>query len=225
MRFLKKKQTKNIDQILQTGWQFFHRPTNLEPVGTVFRIDDKNRKYMVEKLLVKSSQGFEATAQVFNKIEISAGVIAKFLDIGSKGDANTKLTEIIQFKLIDQERETTTDSAIDMVLNPFLKELNYRTDNKYYIIRECRLAKSIILQLQKERVVDLGVEAKLNESLGLEANFRWVNENLFEIDYKFPELMRIMFLPEEIRPISAALGMDQPELGRVPVNKPLSWVE
>ena len=45
----------------------------------------------------------------------------------------------------------------------------------------------------------------------------------FVLERKFETAMRIMFLPEEIRPVSAALGGEAPELDLFPVTEPLTW--
>jgi len=40
---------------------------------------------------------------------------------------------------------------------------------------------------------------------------------------KFSTPLRVLFLPEAIKPVSAALGGGAPRLGRVPITNPLVW--
>ena len=45
------------------------------------------------------------------------------------------------------------------------------------------------------------------------------------LEKKFDKPMRVMYLPEEIKPISAGLAGERPELGLVPVKETLVWEE
>jgi hypothetical protein len=223
MGIFKKEARTKPDRVLQEGWQFYHRPTTLEPVGTVFRIDRDRRRYLVETLTVKSTRGQEASARLEDSVEIGAGVLARLLGIGPKADAKAQLAEKIVFELDQPEREVTTDMALSEVLDPFLLTLKYRADCRYFLIRECRWATAMTYRLCKERVLALGGEATLNGALAVGVELKTVNERLYEINCSFSEEMRVMFLPEEIRPVSAGLGGDTPELGCVPVHEPLVW--
>lgn len=158
-----------------------------------------------------------------DRVELGAGILARLLGIGPEADANAQFAEKIVFELSQPEREVTTDVALSGVLDPFLVSLKYRADNRYFLIRECRWATAMTYRLSKERVVALGGETALHEALTVGARLKTVNERLYEIDCDFSEAMRVMSLPEEIKPISAGLGGDEPELGRVPVTEPLVW--
>ena len=46
--------------LLDPGWQFYSRPTELEAPGTVFRIDAAKRRYIVDSLTVQIQKGDEA---------------------------------------------------------------------------------------------------------------------------------------------------------------------
>jgi len=219
----KKKARTQPDRILQEGWQFYHRPTTLEPVGTVFRIDHERRRYIVDELDIQSTRGMEAASRLEDRIELGAGILARLLGIGPKADANAQLAEKIVFELSQPEREMTTDVALRGVLEPFLSALKYRVDNRYFLIRECRWATAMTYRLSKERVIALGGEAAINEALTVGGVLKTSGEHLYEINCDFAESMRVMFLPEEIKPISAGLGGDEPILGRVPVKEPLVW--
>lgn len=223
MGFFRKKSRPQIPRVLQEGWQFYHRPTTLEPVGTVFRIDTNHRRYIVDHLNIKSTRGAEAAGHLEDRIEIGAGVLARLLGIGPQADANVKFAETIVFELSQPERELTTDPALDSVLEPFLASLEYRADNHYYVIRESLWATAMVYQLSKERVMALGGEAALNQALTIGAKLERVSESLFKIEGDFTEPMLVMFLPEEIKRISFGLGGDEIRLGHVPVKEPLVW--
>jgi len=223
MGLFKKKARTRPDRIMQVGWQFYHRPTTLEPVGTIFRIDSEDRRYIVDTLNIQGTRGAEAAGHIELQVEIGAGVLARLLGIGPEADSKVKFAEKIVFELSKPVREYTSDKHLESVLDPFLLSLKYRADNRYFMIRECRWADAMTYRLSKERIIALGGEATINESLTVGAELKTVSERLYEIDCVFPEAMRVMFLPEEIKPISAGLGGDEPELGRVPVKEPLVW--
>ena len=223
MGFFKKKRKPSPNRILQEGWQFYHRPTTLEPVGTVFRIDDEHRRYIVDELTIETSRGKEAGGHLEDQTEVGAGMLARLLGIGPEVDSHAKTTEKVVFELRQAEREISTDMAVATALDPFLEKLKYRVDNRYFLIRECRWARAMTYRLSKQRVAEFGGETTLHESLTIGANLKSGNSRAYEIDCAFDQEMRVMFLPEEIKPVSAGLGLAQPELGLTPVVTPLVW--
>ena len=46
--------------LLEPGWQFYTRPTSLEPPGTVFRIDKEGRRFAVAEIPTEKTTGTEA---------------------------------------------------------------------------------------------------------------------------------------------------------------------
>lgn len=226
MVLFSKKAKKQEVSVLENGWQFYCPPTTLEPVGTIFRIDDEGRRHIVGNLKdLPITRGIEGATRVEKRLEVGASMLARLLGLGPEAEAKVNLAETVVFELSQPEREYVTDETLDPVLDPyknFLKK-QYRVDNRYFVIRECRWATALILRLSKERVMALGGEAKVNEALAIGAKIQAVNENVYEITSDFPEKMRVTFLPDEITQISAALGGDELELGRVPVRRPLVW--
>ena len=76
MRFFRNRSKPKIPRVLQEGWQFYHRPTTLEPVGTVFRIDKEHRRYIVDRLDIEKMSGREAAGHLEDSIEIGGGVLS-----------------------------------------------------------------------------------------------------------------------------------------------------
>ncbi len=221
-----KRKARAPDGILAAGWQFYHWPTTLEPIGTVFRIDREQRRIIVDELAITSRRGRESSARVEHALEAGAGIIARLIGLELlRGGARAARTETVVFELAEPEREYTTDAEVDRVLGPYLAELAYRADNRYFLIRDCRWAAAMTYRLAKERLVELGGEAAVTAALAAEAKLTAVGGDLYEIDRTFPEPMRVMFLPEEIKPVAAGLGGGEPELGRVPVTEPLLWID
>lgn len=212
-------------RILDRGWQYYFTPTTLEPPGTVFRIDAQHRRYLVDTLPVQIQVGEEVFGEHTESVAANLGILVRFLGLkGVNVKVGTAKTERLVFKMDKPEREVVDDQDLDKVLRPFLKYLEYRVDNRYFVIRESRKATGITHHLTRSQVDDLGGEASLADSLALEGTlFESERSGEFLLQKKLDKPMRVMFLPEEIKPVSAGLAGEQPELGRVPVNETLVW--
>jgi hypothetical protein len=214
-------------RILDPGWQFCSRPSELDPPGAVFRIDPQRRRYPVDTLKVKTDVGREAFGKHRESVEANMGIVARFLGLqGPELKVGAQKSEQLVFELLEAAHEQVSDVDLDGVLQPFLKTLPYRADNRYYVIRAARTAKGITHHFTRNQVGDLGGEAKLAEQASLKGTvFHSSRSGEYVLEQSFPVPLRVMFLPEEIRPMAAALGGAHPELGRVPVTQPLAWEE
>lgn len=196
------KKGQDPEKILEEGWQFYHRPTTLEPVGTVFRIDKANKRFIVDKLTIPSTLGSEAVVRIKCHAITGMGIITRLLEIGIKGHVKANKDEKIEFELVNPERETTMDVDVDKELNKFIGSLVYYEDNRYFLIRECRWASAMKYSMSKERILNLGGEIEINKRLKSRGTVKSVNKQTYEIPDTFSEKMRVMFLPDEIKPNS-----------------------
>ncbi len=210
-------------EILQTGWQFYSYPTTLEPVGTVFRIDPQGRRSIVTDLEVSSTTGSEAMGKVKQKMVTRGDVIARFLKISLGAEAKGGRQQSIEFEMEDTERAITSDHDVGKVLDSFFDIVRFRVDNRYFIIREARSAKVIHYKINDSILADLGGEAVIKGLANLDAGFQYESNKSYNLSQTFPERMRVMFLPEEIVPVSASLGSEMPEVEAVPVDEVLVW--
>lgn len=213
--------------LLDRGWQFYSRPTELEPPGTIFRIDAERRRYFVTAVPVQTQVGDEAYGKHEESVEASIGIVARFFGVkGVDAKVGGGTTERLVFELDDVAREVAGDADLDAALAPVLKGLQYRADNRYFVIRECRKAQRIAHHLTRNQVMDLGGKASVADHASLEGTlFHEKNDGGFVLEKTFDKPLRVMFLPEEIRPVSAGLAREIPELGRVPVREALFWEE
>ncbi|MBA7700807.1 hypothetical protein ES703_109531 [subsurface metagenome] len=192
----------------------------------MFRIDDDGRRYIVANLEIKTTKGKEAAGRSFKSGQASVGILASLfgldkIGIGAKG----KKVERLEFEITNPVKEETTDMAIDKVLDPFLERLDYRADNRYFIIREARMASAMKYFLSEQLVNDISGGAPAIENIKVEGQFKRVKEGEYELNQTFDEPMRVMFLPEEIAPISVGLAESTPQLGLAPVTEILIWEE
>lgn len=213
-------------QVLEEGWQLYAKPTTLEPVGTVFRIDGDGRRFMVDQLELKTQQGAEAAARVQQRVRADIGLFARFLGIDSwnakVGAANA---ETFEFEIIDPVRQIAFDAAMDQAMAQWLPTLKYRADNRYFVIREARSATAMTYRLTQAQAGEVSGGASLAIALGAGAQVGAGQGGLYEIAQTFPERMRVMFLADEVVPIKAGLAGGAPVLGRVSVREPLIWID
>jgi hypothetical protein len=215
----------NLTKKFGAGWQFYFAPTTQEPPGTVFRIDANRTRYIVEILKVKFHTGKEVFPDYKGSLTASLGILASFLNVkGVDLKAQSSKTEELVFKMKEPKREYLDDQDLDSVLDLFIKGLTYRVDNRYFVIRECRKAKGLTYKVTRDQLDNLGGEASLNELVKLKGKLiKSRQKDEFVIESEFNQPMRVMYLPEEIKPISSGLAGTKPELGRVPVSEPLVW--
>jgi hypothetical protein len=220
------REPSNSEDILETGWQFHHRPTTVEPVGTVFRIDKQGKRHMVDKLNVATTAGPEAGGRIEQAVDAGAGVMARIFGLENFGaKAKASKIEKIVFEVREPERKFATDIELQKVVEPFCKKLEYRADSRYFVIRDCRSGTGMTHQISKERLGELGGEAKVNEAISVGATLSAKGGNIYDLNKEFGERMDIMFLPDEIGPTATGLGGGVPELGLLPVKEVLFWTD
>ena len=217
---------KRPDDFLPPGWQFYSRPTNLEPPGTVFRIDHEGRRFIVANLRPTIARGGEPGASKVERMETKAGFVARLLGLQPLGaHAGGGTARAFRFQIVDPVRESTSDEEMDKVLGPWLESMAFRKQNRYFVIRESRSASAMTFLLSDEEVGAIGgklaIVAAAEGGLTLAAR----STETSEITQAFPERLGVMFLAEEIAPVVAALAGGEAALGRVAVSAVLDWVE
>lgn len=210
---------------LPPGWQFYSNPTTLEPPGTVFRIDPDGRKYNVDSLKVVIQSGPEAVASVEESVAANTGMVARFIGLPTvAADLGAQKTETFVYEITDPVMEVISDVELDKTLKPFLDGLDYRQGHRYFVIRQARQASAIRYRLTRKQVDNFGGEASVGEQLSAQGKvFSSDRSGQYILEQTFKSPMRVMFLPEEIRPITAGLAAVKPRLGLMPVKGPLRW--
>lgn len=220
------KAKREVAQILEEGWQLYAKPTTLEPVGTIFRIDRDRRRFMVDEVPVTIHEGNEVAARVREKVRVNVGFFARFLGLESaSGELRADDEESLEFEIVNTMRHVASDAALDRALAPVLADFKYKPDNRYYIIREVRSATAMTYRLTREQLGKIGANVPVSGSIAAGAKISAGSGGLSEIDQAFPERMRVMFLAEEIGPIRSGLAGGEPTLGRLPVRHVLVWSE
>ena len=208
--------------LLDPGWQFYSRPTVLEAPGTVFRIDAAKRRYIVDSLTVQIQKGDEAVGSRRESVHANMGMVARFLGLGPKVDVASEHSENFVFELKGSSREYVEDNDLDPVLNPWIEQQNLREGSRYYVIREAIAGNEITYQLDVGQVDQLGGEARI-KAAELKGNLHTSkSKSEYLLKQTFDTSMRVMFLPEELRPLTRGLAEDT-VYGLRPVKEPLVW--
>jgi len=224
---------KPIIELVPPGEQFFPRLTNGDPPGTIFRITPQKVRFHVgETKNVQIQLSTEAQGRKTQRIEAKTDVLAKILDlnldVGLIGSQNEELV----FEMDDSVRETTADIDIDPLVKKTLERITVREEDRYFVIRETSATKQISFELKREQVDRFGGEAKIQEKIEAKATiFSKKDATTFELKRKFDELMRVMFVAEEIHvekpkraryrgPVSPS-----PKFLRGPVKESLDWTD
>lgn len=216
---------KRPDDLLPAGWHFYSRPTNLEPPGTIFRIDSEGRRFIVERLMPKIDRGPEPGVVKVQSIRAKFGMVARLFGLELPGlKVGSASISVLQFELTDPERASTNDAEMNRVMTPFLKAMEFRSNNRYYIIRESRSATAMKFVLADDQLAQVGGRAAV-ASKGVDISISASKSGVMDLSKKFPQRLGVMFLPEEITQVRAGLAAGDAQLGRISVNYTLNWVE
>jgi hypothetical protein len=218
---------KVAKQVLDPGWQFYSKPTTMEPPGSLFRIDAEGVRYQVGRMEVELQTGKEVMGRVQRRTEVDSRVLAGITGLrrGVQAEGTGRATESIQFEMIDTQREVLTDLAIDALLTQFKRTVTPRKGNRYFVIREARSASEMRYTISEESASRMGGDVALTRSLKAEGHAFVKTGSEYNIEQKFQERMRVMFLPEEIVISGASLSGLPPEFEVVPVRWTLTWKE
>lgn len=220
-----KENQKKAANILDPGWQFYSKPTTIEPPGTVFRIDKSGSRFIVDVIDIVTTTGEEVFGKSEQAIRTSAWALSRFIGVDFKASAGQEgfKEETLEFEMLGVQREITTDVIVEKTLKEFPSKVEYRKDNRYFIIRECRSANEIHYTLSEELVNGLGGSASLLKFVNSHAGLSYEKRGKYVLNQKLPTRMRIMFLSEEIVQTSASLAGGMPEFGTIPIKQPLVW--
>lgn len=220
-----KRQPKQPDSGLERGWQFYARPNTLEPVGYVFRIDEHGVRFPVTQFPVETVEGVEAGVKVQQRIELKAGVLARFLELlDLSADTSAGRARVLDFEIHEPIRVSSMDVAIEGALRDFLDGFTAKKGHRYYVIRQTRSATSMTYSLTSEFLAELGGEAEVSAGLKAGARLKVAGGDRYEIHQEFPERMLVTFQPERIERVSFGLA-EGGAFGLTPVADTLDWRE
>jgi len=210
---------------LPRGWQFYSNPTTLEPPGTIFRIDPDQQRYIVESLPVTFSTGEEAVGKLEESITADSNIVARFIGLANvEAGLGAQKTEHFVYEVTGPVMEIVSDVELEKTLPAFIEKHNFRQGHRYFVIRQARKVTAMRYRLTNKQVNDFGGEASVGKHLSAQGKvFSSDSNGQYVLEENFKSPMRIAFLPEEIRALTASLADAKPQMGLVPVREVLSW--
>ncbi len=220
-----KRRRREPEMGLERGWQFYARPNTLEPVGYVFRIDADGVRFPVTRCDVDTEEGIEAGVRVTQRLEVKAGIVARFLDLIDLGaEANVGRSRLLEFEIHEPIRVSSTDVAMEAAMKDFLRDFTGKKGNRYFVIRQTRSATSMIFRLSADFVADLGGEGKVSGGLKGGAQLKVDRAGNYEVHKAFPERLLVTFQPDRIERVAAGLA-EEGGFGLTPTTETLVWRE
>lgn len=212
---------------LPTGWQFYSNPTTLEPPGTIFRIAPDKQRYIVDSLPVTISSGEEAVGKLEESITADSNIVAHFIGlVNAEAGVGTHKTEQFVYEVDGPVMEQVSDVELEKTLPAFLEKHNLRQGHRYFVIRQARKVTAMRYRLTNKQVDDFGGKVSVGAQLTAQGKvFSSDSNGQYILEENFKNPMRIAFLPEEIRAMTASLDAAKPQMGLVPVTEVLSWTD
>lgn len=207
---------------LAQGWQLKIPPSDSLKAGSIYRVSHDGYFYRVKTLSIPAETIQEAEFNYATKVITNKSILANYLgvaQVGGDSDQEIQLT----LALNNIVREVTYDESVDIALEKMWDNIRYRTNEKYYVIRETRAASQIDIYLNKEQVNSLGGKAKIMNSTHANAAIHSADQGRVKIHGQYQVPMYVMYLPEEIKPLSASFNNENPEFEVYPVQGVLNW--
>jgi hypothetical protein len=208
--------------VLEPGWQFYTRPTSLEPPGSIFRIDSEGRRFAVSEITPTITTGAEVFGAQSLMVRTTARTLARFVGNEDVAGQQGERVETLEFQMFDVQKDVTTDLAIEELLDEFRSRVDYRRDNRYFIVRETRSALALRYSLSEQFVNSLQGTAGLARLAKADSGLSYEKRGSYVLNQTLPSRMRVMFLAEELVP-AKGLATGKPQFETVPVTQPLIW--
>lgn len=206
---------------IEKGWQLQVPPVSKLSAGMIYREDSEGHIYRVTTLSIPAETMDEGDFEYKTKVRTTADALVQFFGVGKIiGDVGKEIQIVLAMKNIT--RETTNDFAVDKALKRFWEEVKIRPHEKYYIIRETRAASQVNTHLTRTVLGEIGGEATLNNMIGASATFQREDQGSVIVKGVYNKRMYVMFLPQEIKMVSAGLAGEPPKFGQFPVERILT---
>jgi hypothetical protein len=186
------------------GFQFFSSARSFDPPGRVYRVDPTGQIYGVTKLEIDPIIGDEVLPKIKTKETLSLKALLKTLNLpieklALSSDLDLNSTVEVNIQGSDAIREYLDDDVLDYILPKALSQINIRTDNKYYVIRETISSKNIEYTFNKGKEFSSNTEATLKEIAQGNIDLSWESTNVVTMKRSLDKPLRIWYKPELLK--------------------------
>ena len=158
---------KALQTTLPRGWECLQGPNDIDKPGRTFYVDRRGVRYDLEDLspVIHSVAGDISNAVVSSSGDISAGIFAKLIGLGSASVSGSKvyatkvsLSERQEFRTSEPNTRAALRTLDPKLIDP---------ENTYYIIRSSQAAKRMRLAVDKSIAGALGGSVQFNKAVNI----------------------------------------------------------
>jgi hypothetical protein len=213
------------------GFVLFAMPTTADPPGTIFRIDQDHKRFIVTDLsgVIPVHRARVEIPEFTNTQQTKVGFLVSILQQfgvleGPTIETNLGVTRALSVRVDSAVHEFTRDDEVERAIRQRLEKLRRRQGSQYYIVRETINARRAAFTFSRDFVSDVGGSAKIAAAANAKAGVEWKTENGYVLNARFAVPHRVFYKAERLVLPAGGLG-GVGDFQRVPVTEPLEWTE
>lgn len=218
---------------VERGFHMYEMPRTGGGAGHVFRVDQDNVQFAVTDLNVPTSEEGIAIAKFTEKGKrtATASMLASYSGIGAI-NAQLETDRVVRLALsVDGARRIVIqDEDLDPLLPELRRKINWRDNNRYFIIREAIRVNRLDFTLDRESADQLGIGGNVDEQVTLgqgdasaQVSARREAGSTFRLTQAFTPPHYVFYKIEELirMPVPGASGGESYRLEKIPVKTPI----
>jgi hypothetical protein len=192
------------------GFQAFTSARDFDPPGQIFRVDEQGQTWPVSTLNFDIKTGNEDTLEISKDVNITLKGLIKTIGVAEEtlpAEVKANLQKTVSTKLssVSGTREyLQDDSGIDSAISALFKNVKYRPNNQYYIIRETISTNSINFSSKDSWTNDASLNAEIKKVVDVNAGTNLSAGEGASLVKNFNKPMRVWYKAEKIKLKSAS---------------------
>lgn len=217
---------------MEPGFIMFPTPRDADPPGTIFRIDAQGVRSEVAdisrqlSITVNSEADWSAVESKRRVGEAKISLRRLFagrVRAGAEGNIDHEIKSDLSLKGVSRER--TRDTDVDTLLPRALRNVSFRPNNTYWLIRETISAKEISYTFSDSSLSAASAEGALAGLASAGLGYKWIHTNENRLVQRFPRAYRVLYKAEILRRVGGDLGGGVARIERDSIEKIPIWSE
>jgi hypothetical protein len=192
------------------GFDSFATPRSFDGPGTIYRIDNDGKRFLVTTIQLKSSGGEEQISKYTSTRELSLsnvletiGVKADALpaavkaELSAKSNVTVDATKASRLRVADEDREAAVAA--------WAAKAKPAPGSVYYLIRETVGTKSLKYTVGRGWLASLGLDVKALNTAGYKGEAKAAANDGLELDAQFDQPLYVWYKAEKLV-LNSALG-------------------